>query len=512
MFSIRQKPNPCKVAFKHTATALVGGLIFTGALSASAVEGPFLPPGDQKLLVVGQDTLSINNYVNSTSVVPGGVTGYINIGDLSGLTTNVDNGGGPNNMGELFQNYPESTLAIGVYLVNQLDQINAGQMDDQLDELIRVLASWERPVWLRWGYEFDGSWNAYDPTAFKNAWVRMYNKVQQAGASNIVMVWQGASYCGGTFNGNPIESWYPGDEFVDWVGMSYFTPQDCNNSAINTIVQFARSKNKPMMIAESAPQRYDLGELTYNPDLQRRVADQSRSATQIWNDWFANYFNFIDANADVIKNVAFINADWDSQDLWDAPYEQGYWGDTRVQANGTILNNWLSEIQNGEWLNASPELFDVLAGANPQPTPTPDPTPVVTPEPTPEPTPVPTPVETPVATSGEFGIESDGTLYHLDGGQTAGFVYLCLNGDCRTPALVNGRYERELGQLDSGAVFSIEFKVQDNATGQCIASASVSLGDSVDSQCVEGSPQPTPEPTPTADASSDTRTDPGSYP
>ena len=76
--------------------------------SVLAIDGPFMPPDGQKLLIVGQDVTSINNYVNTVGVVPGGLTGYINIGDLSGLTTSVDNGGGPNNMGQLFQDYPRA--------------------------------------------------------------------------------------------------------------------------------------------------------------------------------------------------------------------------------------------------------------------------------------------------------------------------------------------------------------------------------------------------------------------
>ncbi len=82
----------------------------------------------------------------------------------------------------------------------------------------------------------------------------------------------------------------------------------------------------------------------------------------------------------------------------------------------------------------------------------------------------------------EFGIESDGTVYHLDGGQTGAFVYLCVNGDCRSATLVDGRYERKT-DITSGS-YDIEFKIQDNATGQCIFSAkSVEVGSGVDSGC-----------------------------
>ena len=52
---------------------------------------------------------------------------------------------------------------------------------------------------------------------------------------------------------------------------------------------------------------------------------------------------------DVVRGVTYINADWDSQGQWDAPYENGYWGDSRVQVNETILSNWESAVAEQGW-------------------------------------------------------------------------------------------------------------------------------------------------------------------
>ena len=330
------------------------------ALPCVALTGAYQPPDGEKILIVGQDTISIDAYNDSIGITPGGVTTYINLSDLSGLITQVDNGGGPNNAGYLQANYPNSVHAMAVYLVNQLDGVNSGFYDGEMDELIRILASWERPIFLRWGYEADGAWNGYDPEAYRLAFRRMANKVKAAGATNIVMVWQVASYCGGSLGGRSFQDWYPGDEYVDWLGMSYFTPQDCNNTAVDSFIDFARTKQKPVLIAESASQRYDLEQGTYNASAQRTLADQNKTGEQIWNEWFANYFNFIERNDDLIKAVAYINADWDSQALWKAPYPEGYWGDTRVQTNNYIRDLWVAEINGEGWLNASAGLFELL--------------------------------------------------------------------------------------------------------------------------------------------------------
>lgn len=227
---------------------------------------------------------------------------------------------------------------------------------------------------MRFGYEFDGPWNHYDSEQYKTAWRRMYDKKVAAGADNIIMVWQSATYCTQgsgqvTYQGKNIEAWYPGDEYVDWMGMSYFAPNDCNGVALSPLLNMARQKNKPVMIAESAPQRYDLSANTYNPQVQRKAPDQQKTGQQIWNEWFTHYFKFIDDNSDVIKTVAYINADWDSQGKWASPYPEGYWGDSRVESNRIIQDLWLSEVQGSDWLNASEDLFEILGGATPPPTP-----------------------------------------------------------------------------------------------------------------------------------------------
>ena len=90
------------------------------------------------------------------------------------------------------------------------------------------------------------------------------------------------------------------------------------------------------------------------------------------------------------------------------------------------------------------------------------------------------------ASSGVFGLTTGGVVYHLDGGQSASFVYLCVNGDCRTPTKVGGRYERVFGTVNPATTYALEFKVQDNATGQCIATASLKPGTSTASNCFTG--------------------------
>lgn len=344
------------------AVVLVAVLVTRSAPSAhTLVREKFIPPSGQALFIMGQDVDSIETYSDTVGPTPGGVTGETSLQNLEGITSDADSGAGRNNLDKLANDYPDSVIVLGLYLVNYLPMINSGEADGHIDWLLNHLKRYNRPVFLRFGHEFDGAWNHYNPSDYKTAWIHFYNRMIQDGVTNVALVWQGAAYCGETYNGNDISAWYPGDKYVDWVGLSYFTPQDCNTLSVNTIVSFAKAHGKPVLICESTPQRYDLTNLTYSPDLvgSKRIP---KTALQIWNEWFAPFFAYIYAHADVIRGMAYISADWDAQSYWGPPYVNGYWGDSRVQANATIRNLWLNEINTSYWLKGSPSLFATLLG------------------------------------------------------------------------------------------------------------------------------------------------------
>ena len=339
------------------------------AHSALSIGGKFTLPEGQTLLIIGQDIDSIDNYNRDVGITPGGVTGYTGINDLAGFTAVGDWGAGRNHLSYLADQYPNSAIAIGISFNQQTSQVANGQYNNNIDTLLNTLAGYNRPIFLRWGYEVDGPWNNHNPAGdFVRSWRYVYNRIQELGhGDKIAMVWQTATWCGDG-DATDFMPWWPGNEYVDWTAFSYFTPQDCGWREVDRFMAFARQQNKPVMIAEFAPQTYDIGELAFNRN--------SVSQEQIWNDWYRRAFDYIQNNRDFIRAVAYINADWDSQPRW-ASGNEGYWGDTRVQANQFILNNWLNEIQSSSWVNASPNLFSNMGfgsstpNQNPNPTPTP---------------------------------------------------------------------------------------------------------------------------------------------
>jgi hypothetical protein len=327
---------------------LVGGLLPVRAQEDVTISAKFMPSDGKVLLIVGQDLGAVGGmpgytggYVDQVGIVPGGLTTYTGFPSLGGLAT-LDNWGSGDVSAQMLVDEPQfknSALVIGFWMAdNHEEHAAAGDYDAVIDELGRWIKAQDRPVFLRIGYEFDGPWNHYEPEAYVAAYRRIVDRLAALGVTNCATVWQSATF-GSTYAGHDWLDWYPGDEVVDWFGLSYFNPPV---SALTDWLDLARAHGKPVMIAEATPQ----GHVTVTED-----------GAKLWEDWYAGFFTFIYDNSDLIKAVAYINVEWDAQPMWQG---QG-WGDSRVQANPVILERWLTEIQTDRWLSASPELFDLLS-------------------------------------------------------------------------------------------------------------------------------------------------------
>ena len=332
------------------------------------IKGKFTPPPGKTLLIVGQDLGAIASYKQNIWSTPSGVTTYTNISEgdqsvfLYGLTSTVNWGSGDVNAQLLLDENPYSVLAIGLYLVDNtgtnLQHIAEGVHDAAVRDLGHFIQATNRPVFVRIGYEFDGAWNHYEPQAYIVAYQHIVDVWREMDVTNFATVWQSATAPVSRYRNFELDAWYPGDTYVDWVGSSFF---EFNQAIHDELLNFARMHNKPVMIAESTPQGFDLEALTYGSPALGGARKETITAVQIWERWYQPYFDYIHHNADVIRAVAYINVDWKNQPMWGANGSNGYWGDSRLQMNEIIKTNWLAEIEQPFWLHGSADLFDTLA-------------------------------------------------------------------------------------------------------------------------------------------------------
>jgi hypothetical protein len=91
--------------------------------------------------------------------------------------------------------------------------------DEYLAQLAKDMAETKANIFLRFGSEMNGAWVEYgrDPKVYKEKF-RLVAKKVHALAPNVAMVW-----CPYATPVNPIDSYYPGDEYVDWVGVNMYS-------------------------------------------------------------------------------------------------------------------------------------------------------------------------------------------------------------------------------------------------------------------------------------------------
>nr|QDC28441.1 beta-1,3-xylanase Xyl3088 [synthetic construct] len=301
-------------------------------------QAKFAPIDGKRLLILGQDLGAVggldrynSGYIDSFADLPAGITTYTSLPTLGGLYSTVNYGAGDVSA-KVYADSPEfnqTSFVIGLYLVDQEKRISDGDYDEQIRKLANWIKDTNRPVYLRIGYEFDGDHNHYNSTYYKSMWRKIVDIFDEEAVANCDFVWQSDGVHSVAF----MQNYYPGDEYVDWMGFSYF-----QKNAGGDLIRYAEIKNKPVMIAEATPRGYDL---------------QNDNGTTAWNSWFKPLFELMD-NHTIIKGLAYINTDWDSQPMWRGEN----WGDTRLQVNEIIKTNWDTELQGEEWIFGGNEFFE----------------------------------------------------------------------------------------------------------------------------------------------------------
>ncbi len=386
-----------------------------------AADSRNLPKDGKILFMMGQDSETLTEY--SEKVLkkhkdmprPGGITLYTNIIPgggtevLGGLEGPTNYGAGTISFKKTLAEYPDAALALGLALSDaylgcksmptrmiSMREAEASTPEEKqlvkhhhqlVDKLVNYLRELDRPVYLRIGYEFDGNWNCYDRESFISAFRHIKNRIDALGASNVATVWQSAAYPQDISGYNVSEAehldkWYPGDDVVDWVGLSIFLTHDYNKhqwsaackslkpklyqEAIkprdlqDKIVAFARTHKKPVMVAEAAPQGYSNNQRTASCIFHNNPTQIS--SNDIWNLWYADFFSYLEKNRDVIRAASYINTNWQNQGMWHCKAQQhvgdqgcpaAYWGDSRVQANRKILKRFKNELQKHFYVNGT---------------------------------------------------------------------------------------------------------------------------------------------------------------
>jgi hypothetical protein len=217
-----------------------------------------------------------------------------------------------------------------------------GLYDDKIDFLRRSLADLGRPFFLRIGIEFNGlSWYGYRPKPYVKAFKKITDAVRKYNL-DAATVWSAAynwSKSKGLYLDNEkyaYMEYYPGDDYVDWWGLSMFQPEVFEHPETDRFLTNAKKHKKPVMISESTP-----------------IFIGTDDGQKDWDAWFKLYFDFIKSRSNV-KAFCYINWDWaQASRKYNLPWPD--WGDCRIEANDTIVSLYKEEMKNPLYFHGQDE-------------------------------------------------------------------------------------------------------------------------------------------------------------
>lgn len=319
-------------------------------------------PEDGKVLVFAGQTLTAvgglddydDGYVDHFKM-PAGITGYTGLPHLPGLTMTSNWGADDNNLSLYLKDddFNNSVLSIALSLGSNTSEVST-LVTGQRDFNISYLANWckeaNRPIFLRIGIEPDNPWNPIDASAFVMAYRYVVNSFRKSNVDNVAFMFQSTGW--NNVSESRLNSYYPGDDYVDWIGLSYF-----NYSYVEyaqAVVDFARKKEKPVAIVEAAAMLSD----PVTQQLTSVLLSNSVTEQVLWEKWFGSFFELIEKNPDVIKSFSYINHDWRGESYWEGNVYSLL--DSRIQTSDYISDKWVAKLSSNRYIHASNTLFDYL--------------------------------------------------------------------------------------------------------------------------------------------------------
>ena len=234
-----------------------------------------------------------------------------------------------------------------------LSEIIAGKWDAYIDKWADAARAFSHPLIVAFGVEMNGDWfpwsgiyyggdqwdNAHDnwrgPENFKAAYRHVVDRVRARGATNVKWMFHTNNYSYPLDTWNFAPSYYPGSDYVDWLGLSVYGQQfkDEPNPDIPSLMDWPYQEmcdldpSKPIMIAEWATGEFPLS--VNEPGIRK-------------NEWIKQGLALFRTRYPRVKAAVYWHERWQNAD-------QSY-SNLRVNSSVESLNAYRDGVGNPGWL------------------------------------------------------------------------------------------------------------------------------------------------------------------
>jgi len=231
---------------------------------------------------------------------------------------------------------------------NGLDEVRD---DVYLHKWAQAAAEAHKPILLRFASEMNGTWMPYsgNPDEYVRKWRLVYETIKSV-APNVIMVW-----CPFATPRRTIPLYYPGDEYVDWVGVNIYAvlyhdgdiSQPSQRDPVDDLryVCSLYGARKPIAICEYGATHYCRASQQFSSSFAAASIEQMYQAIR-----------------EQFPNVVFIN--WFSVD---AASDGLAYNDYALTTDDLVLNSYRQAIARQYFLTQSPASPQAMIAAIPQP-------------------------------------------------------------------------------------------------------------------------------------------------
>ena len=232
-----------------------------------------------------------------------------------------------------------------------LTNILAGKLDAYIDQWADSARDYGKPILVAWGLEMNGTWFPWSghfygggkvattqngrklfagPEYYKKAYRYVVDRVRARGAKNIQWVFHVNNYSYPQDLWNQFAEYYPGPDYVDWLGTSAYGKQFAKDPWVEPIDTFeypyhdlaTLDPDKPMMLAE-----WGIGEFP-------KAGNKGQ--------WIKESFSEIKTKCPRIKAIVFWHERWQNKDE--------SFSNLRVQSSPGSLSAYRTGIADPYWL------------------------------------------------------------------------------------------------------------------------------------------------------------------
>jgi hypothetical protein len=331
--------------------AVVGAVVLAAGAAPASADLRLVPPGKTLVTVGQQSAAAVDDYTKVTGLDPAGTMWYANLydppADLQAMLDKVgaDVARRPNSA----LNLALSFGAISTPALSRAPFVPSGALDPQIDQVASWLKQRKTAVFLRIGYEFDLLTGQYGPPpVYIAAYRHVVERLRARGVENVAFVWHSAGLFLPVDGVIPISQFYPGREYVDYFGISYWGDFCCvGRRSEGARADYERRTRQVLDQAKALGLPIQFGEAT-----PANVGASSGPTSVAWLD---NYFRL--AEEYDIRALNLITIDWPAESsFFGSPIFGGFWSDARIQHYADTRARYLSEVRKPRYINGCSQL------------------------------------------------------------------------------------------------------------------------------------------------------------